>query len=932
MKKKVFVVLLALTLSISGLVIVFGGEAAIMESEAADAVFDAGDGTIDSPFLIEDVWDLQDINLDLSASYALANNIDASITSEWNSGAGFEPLGDFEERFTGTFDGRNNTISGLFIYRPSASNVGLFGRVDFGGVIGYVSLDDLDVTGGQYYVGGLMGRSEGQVHNSSVTGQVTGENYVGGLIGGNSGGTVWRTGAECIVEGSSRTGGLVGTNTGTILESYAAGEVNGEGYSGGLIGYNNGGYTYDCYSRANVTRISGTSSYVGGFGGINYQAKMIDCYSTGSVIYQDAENPTDKGFVGGITTGGIYEMKGNFWDVDTSGQSDTSGEATGLGTLEMQTKSTYTDEDWDFDSIWYIRPDNTEYPVHMWEVSISYVITNIFELDLIRCDLNGDYVLGTDIDASETVGWNNGAGFEPIGRRSWENNKWVWRGFEGTLEGSNFTVSGLYINRPSRTYVGLFGLTYHTEVKNIGLVDNDITGYTYVGALIGYNFFTNVSNCYATGNVSGDHDYVGGLVGMIYGSEVLDSYVTGNVDGRWYVGGLAGFGSAEHRVSGCYATGETTGEWYIGGLIGNNGNGLVENSYATGVTTGHNTVGGFLGRNHDGMVNNSYASGDTTGASYVGGFLGHNLDGFLNNVYSTGDVTIVSGSLSPRIGGFVGNNSGSIINCYSTGLFTSEDDEEIDDKGFAGMVYTGGDHYEMLGNFWDVDTSGQTSTAGNATGKTTVEMKTQSTFTDAGWDFDNIWHMVEDVTYPLLQWQELPEAGSMVLDLYAYAESDGWNFVSINLELEDKSITAVLADIDGSYDRVMYYDAVSGEWKSYVPGRAERYNNLHSWGHTMGVWIRMSVDDTLTLEGYFPVSTDITLYPGWNMVGLPSETAGTGQTNGLPTEVTKVGYFDATTEYNLAYHYDPAIFEFQPGQGYLLYNSADEPVTWVVEY
>ena len=46
---------------------------------------------------------------------------------------------------------------------------------------------------------------------------------------------------------------------------------------------------------------------------------------------------------------------------------------------------------------------------------------------------------------------------------------------------------------------------------------------------------------------------------------------------------------------------------------------------------------------------------------------------------------------------------------------------------------------------------------------------------------------------------------------------------------------------------------------------------------------------------------DITLYPGWNMVGLPSNSAGS---QGLPAEVTGIGSFDATLEYNVAYSYD----------------------------
>ncbi len=116
---------------------------------------------------------------------------------------------------------------------------------------------------------------------------------------------------------------------------------------------------------------------------------------------------------------------------------------------------------------------------------------------------------------------------------------------------------------------------------------------------------------------------------------------------------------------------------------------------------------------------------------------------------------------------------------------------------------------------------------------------------------------------------------------------------------------------------------------SYVPERPDHYNNLETWDHTMGIWIRMNINATLTVEGNVSDSTEITLYPGWNMVGLPSAEAGN---HGIPAEVTKVGYFDASEEYNLAYHYSPPEFVFEPGQGYWIYNNGDVPVTWVVNY
>jgi hypothetical protein len=67
------------------------------------------------------------------------------------------------------------------------------------------------------------------------------------------------------------------------------------------------------------------------------------------------------------------------------------------------------------------------------------------------------------------------------------------------------------------------------------------------------------------------------------------------------------------------------------------------------------------------------------------------------------------------------------------------------------------DQNNVIASFWDVNTSGW-STSDGGTGKTTAEMKTLSTFTSAGWDFsysdgnEAVWFMPSD-EYPILPWQ-----------------------------------------------------------------------------------------------------------------------------------------------------------------------------------
>ena len=63
-----------------------------------------------------------------------------------------------------------------------------------------------------------------------------------------------------------------------------------------------------------------------------------------------------------------------------------------------------------------------------------------------------------------------------------------------------------------------------------------------------------------------------------------------------------------------------------------------------------------------------------------------------------------------------------------------------------GLNYDG----SFVSSFWDIQTSGQTTSAGG-TGMTTAQMKTLSTFTSAGWDFVSVWGLAENQTYPYLR-------------------------------------------------------------------------------------------------------------------------------------------------------------------------------------
>ncbi len=165
-----------------------------------------------------------------------------------------------------------------------------------------------------------------------------------------------------------------------------------------------------------------------------------------------------------------------------------------------------------------------------------------------------------------------------------------------------------------------------------------------------------------------------------------------------------------------------------------------------------------LVRGNYGSISNCYSTSSVSGDAYMGGFIEYN-HGTITNCYSTdglvgensGTITNCYSSGSAcggewACGGLVGENSGTITNCYSTGSVTGDFCEHV--GGLVGYSYYG----SVTTSFWDVNTSGQ-STSDGGEGLPTAQMKTESTFTDAGWDFVDIWDICEGTNYPKFVWQ-----------------------------------------------------------------------------------------------------------------------------------------------------------------------------------
>nr|WP_275446168.1 S-layer homology domain-containing protein [Paenibacillus sp. ACRSA] len=185
-----------------------------------------------------------------------------------------------------------------------------------------------------------------------------------------------------------------------------------------------------------------------------------------------------------------------------------------------------------------------------------------------------------------------------------------------------------------------------------------------------------------------------------------------------------------------------TGRQYVGGLAGRIDGGGISNSSVSGSVKGTGTmVGGMIGYNYYGTVNNSFATAHITGNSNnVGGLVGSNF-GEISYGYAVGNVT----GNGNNIGGLVGNNGGEINYSYAAGGVTGSG------SNIGGLI--GNNSSGPISNsFYDSGTTGQ-SDVDKGIGRSSTEMKTQSTYEDSNWDFTSRWGISPSHNngYPYLQ-------------------------------------------------------------------------------------------------------------------------------------------------------------------------------------
>lgn len=693
-----------------------------------EPLFPDGSGTGDDPYEVATAQQLYNVRSFPNDHFIQVSDIDLGGDDPqgdfYNNGSGWEPIGTDELSFSGTYDGQEFEISGLYINRSSTDRVGLFGVVSGNeAVIKNITIQDAQVIG-EEYTGSLIGSvMNASIQNCHATASVTGSEgnfsslYVGGLIGhvDNSSEIT-----SCSFSGDVNTdgetlymGGLIGQIEDSRLEySSATATISGYREVGGLLGQSWNAEVIACYFSGDVTA-SGNGA--GGFVSSNsYDSEISNCYARGTVqglgsVGGFASEATSSTFyrcyaaveiTGGDDIGGFLATRDEgsyinnaYWDIEVSGSEQSAG---GYGRTTADMTYAFASDifvEWDFDSLWGANPnDNNGYPFLQWqgyanegsgniaEITFPegsgtpedpYHIATAQQLNNIRFFKQQHFIQVEDIDlgGDDTAGpfYHEGEGWEPISQ------------FSGSYNGNEHEITGLYINREETLNIGLFSAVLGSDESNpaylndIDLVDVNIRGDQYVGGLAGHIEWAAISDVTVSGFTNG-YSHIGGLIGRAENSSLENAEFDGEVEGTdIHAGGIVGnMNRTELRNS--HANGIVDGDRLnTGGLIGSSeGGDLVEYCYFTGEVTGCDAIGGLIG-NSQARIRNSYVDATiySSGAGCgndVGGLVGSTNVSDIAVSYFRGDVT---GQNS--VGGIAGSIGGKIEKVYAHATVSGEE-------------------------------------------------------------------------------------------------------------------------------------------------------------------------------------------------------------------------------------------------------------------
>ncbi|MDR1976916.1 MAG: hypothetical protein LBQ18_08015 [Campylobacteraceae bacterium] len=322
--------------------------------------------------------ELNSIRNGLSGNYSLTRDIKLRAgEAGFDEIHGWSPIGDLADAFTGIFNGNSHKISGLWIDRPTAARVGLFGCVEIGTIKNLgVLTDETKWIQGEDYVGGIAGviTTDSVITNSYFAGNISADNFVGGIAGhvyGDS--TIRGSYSKLSISGTTNVGGIAGrVEFGSMVtNSYSIGSVIGDNT-------NIGGIAGEVYDFATITesyseaRISGGIGVGGIAGNVGYSSTVINNAAINQEIGGLVDINRIVGYISGSNT-----ITNNFalsiTKIEIEG--DNGKEGTLKSIAQLKSRLTYMGNTiadgkgglgWDFATTWKID-DGVGYPYLYWE-------------------------------------------------------------------------------------------------------------------------------------------------------------------------------------------------------------------------------------------------------------------------------------------------------------------------------------------------------------------------------------------------------------------------------------------------------------------------------------------------------------------------------------------------------------------------------------
>ena len=321
----------------------------------------SGNGEVDSPYIIttadELKWFRDEVNRGRKNICAkIADNVEvidmstvchAADKSQNLEEVSWEPIGNTTNRYMGTFDGNNKTITNLYI-NANQEYSGLFGYT-YRSAIKNLTFVNANVTNTNSFTGILVGYGYGGTYQNIMTStscEVNGGDGTGG-IAGKLAGNAYKCVNYATVQGKEQVGGLFSSydSSKSITACANYGKVTASSlWVGGLVGYFNGGTIQDC---ANYGDVKGTNR-VGGMAGFVSSGKIQNVFSYGNVsaTYDMQEVGMAFGFSSSGATEGMVAyysgakltVKGKEKEVKAFGNG-TPSEDKATGFTETQLKS-----------------------------------------------------------------------------------------------------------------------------------------------------------------------------------------------------------------------------------------------------------------------------------------------------------------------------------------------------------------------------------------------------------------------------------------------------------------------------------------------------------------------------------------------------------------------------------------------------------------